>query len=391
MINVLLASSDDQFAATLTAAIGPHYVRIPDREEPSGQALLDALPPGWAPNIVLLDGAGNDGAALSLAEDLVNRHRIVTILVTNRADELALPALRAGVRDLVTSDVPAHELSGALERAANSLMVAPGDARGAAQAGVEGQVVAVVSPKGGVGKTTVSSNLAVGLAARAPGQVVLVDFDIHFGDCATALNVSAEHTLPDIARGPASHDSMALKSYLTPHASGLYLIPGSDDPAAADAVTPEDVTRLLRLLKSQFLYVVVDTAPGLSEHTLAVMDETDRLVMVTSLDVPGVRGLRKEIDTLNDLNIVTGPQHVVLNFNDPSRGLSVADVEATIRTKVDVVLPQSSAVPLSVNQGIPLLQTGGKDAFTNRLRTLVDLVAPPEHAHRRGFFARKSR
>ena len=121
----------------------------------------------------------------------------------------------------------------------------------------------MASPKGGVGKTTVSTNLAVGLAQRLPQSTVLVDLDVHFGDVASALNVTPEFTLPDMAHGPASRDPLALKSYLHLHQTGLYVVPGSESPAAADAVTSKDITQLLDTLAQQFKYVVVDTAPGL--------------------------------------------------------------------------------------------------------------------------------
>lgn len=395
MIHVLLASSRDDLAASLTDAIGPSFARVPGTPVAESPAdLYDRLPGVGRPHIVLLDSDGEDEAALSLAERL-QRDGVATILVSSRASELALPALRAGVRDLITPDIPAAELRLTLDRAAQ--LIAPQAPQHPDQVAPsapeqEGRVIAVASPKGGVGKTTVATNLAVGLAALAPQATVLVDLDVHFGDVATALNLTPEHTLPEFARSSASRDALALKTFLTRHETGLYVVPGSDDPAAADAVTPEDVSRLLTLLKTQFAYVVVDTAPGLSEHTLAVLDETDTLVLVTSLDVPGVRGLRKELDTLSQLHMKVGAQHVVLNFTEASRGLSVADVEATIRTRVDVVLPQSSVVPLSVNQGIPLLQSGGRDPVTQRLRKLVQLVAPDAApTPRRALFGRRAR
>ena len=80
--------------------------------------------------------------------------------------------------------------------------------------------------------------------------------------------------------------------------------------------------------------------------------------MLTSMDVPGVRGLRKELDVLRELCMIPAGRHVVMNFADPKGGLSVRDVETTIGTGVDVVLPRSPAVPASTNQGVPLLQSG---------------------------------
>ena len=131
-----------------------------------------------------------------------------------------------------------------------------------------------------------------------------------------------------------------------------------------------------RSLAREFRYVVVDTAPGLSEQTLAALDRATDVVMLTSMDVPGVRGLRKELDVLRELCMIPAGRHVVMNFADPKGGLSVRDVETTIGTGVDVVLPRSTAVPASTNQGVPLLQSGSRrDPMVKELRRLVSRFA----------------
>lgn len=387
MIGVLLVSSDDSIADCLRQAIGDVFGLIPGpgpQEDPAATLtrVLQATPPQ---SIVVLDARPDAGIALQVAEQARLQRGANVVLVSPPADGLAVAALRVGVRDLLPPDVGPGELRAALDRIAGQ------EAQPSAEPDplVQGRLVAVASPKGGVGKTTVATNLAVGLAQRHPQSVVLVDLDVHFGDVASALNLSPEYTLPDIARGPASRDTIVVKSYLSRHETGLLVVPGSDSPAAADAVTADDVNRLLVLLNSQFAWVVVDTAPGLSDHTLSVFDHTDTLILVTSLDVPGVRGLRKELDTLDQLGIAPGARHVVLNFNDASRGLSVADVEATIGTRVDVAVPLSTAVPLSVNQGIPLVQTGGRDTATKALMSVLDLVDPSARPDRPKIFGRR--
>ncbi|WP_129788419.1 AAA family ATPase [Promicromonospora panici] len=241
-----------------------------------------------------------------------------------------------------------------------------------------GRVVSVISPKGGVGKTTVATNLAVGLAKAEPGSTVLVDLDVQFGDVATALNLTPQHSLADAVQGVGSGDSMVLMTFLTQHETGLHVICGVDSPAAADVVTDSDVRRLLATLAADFKYVVVDTAPGLSEHTLAALDETTHPLLVTSLDVPGVRGLRKELLTLDALGMFVGSRFVALNFVERNSWLSVADAEATLGTGVDLLLPRSKAIPASVNLGVPLLQSGVRDPMTKQLRTLVGRYTAPE-------------
>ena len=155
---------------------------------------------------------------------------------------------------------------------------------------------------------------------------MLVDLDVQFGDCASALGLTPEYTLPDAVHGPASEDTMVLKTFLTQHPSGLFAVCGAESPAAGDTVRGEDVTRLLASLAREFRYVVVDTAPGLSEQTLAALDRATDVVMLTSMDVPGVRGLRKELDVLRELAMIPAGRHVVMNFADPKGGLSVRDV-----------------------------------------------------------------
>ena len=111
------------------------------------------------------------------------------------------------------------------------------------------------------------------------------------------------------------------------------------------------------------------------------MDESSDLVLVTSMDVPGVRGLRKELDALTELGMLSDSRCVVLNFTDSRAGLSVADAEATIGSAIDVSLPRSKAIPRSVNQGVPLLQSGGRDPMAKALRRLVDRFAADAGGH----------
>ena len=384
-MSALVVSRNPRVVSLVHQSWGPDaYALAADPFPPSVQSLITGLNGAPLPTVAVLDPAEWIQDGLSLAADLDHAYGVAVVLVTDRANEIGLAAMRAGVRDIVHPMAPLEEMKQALERAASH--AAPeGSQPGVPGATPQrGKVVTVASPKGGVGKTTVSTNLAVGLAMKEPNSTVLVDLDIHFGDVATALNITPEFTLPDMAHGPASRDSVALKSYLTQHQTGLFVVPGSESPAAADAVSPKEAGNLLNMLADQFTYVIVDTAPGLSEHTLSVLDQTDTLVLVTSLDVPGVRGLRKELDTLRDISIVLDSRAVVLNFTHPSRGISVGDVEASIGRKVDVVMPQSNAVPISVNQGRPLLQQGSRDPVAKQLKALVELVVAGDQVQAKG-------
>jgi pilus assembly protein CpaE len=374
MSRVVLAAADEELALRVKHAADGDVAVLPPGRLPADPArLFEQLADGELPDVLVIGPLAEMGEALALASRLdVQAPGISVVLVARAMPELWPVAMRAGIRDVLAPDLDDRDLRMALERAATAASGRRRVLRPVEEtARYTGRVIAIASPKGGVGKTTVSTNLAIGLTNAAPQSTVLVDLDVQFGDVASALGLAPEYSLPDVVHGPASEDSMVLKTFLTQHPSGLYTVCGAESPAAGDTVSGADVTRLLALLAREFRYVVVDTAPGLSEQTLASLDRATDVVMLSSMDVPGVRGLRKELDVLRELCMIPAGRHVVMNFADPKGGLSVRDVETTIGAGVDVVLPRSKAVPASTNQGVPLLQSGKRDPMAKELRRLV--------------------
>jgi pilus assembly protein CpaE len=375
---VVLAAADEELSRRVSAATDGDVSVLPPGRLPADPArLFELLADGELPEVLLIGPSAPPQEVLTLAARLdVQCPGISVVLLTEPSPELLQAAMRAGIRDLLAPTADPAEIRSAVEIAGAAAserrrVLRPVDET----ARYTGRVITIASPKGGVGKTTVSTNLAIGLTAVAPQSTVLVDLDVQFGDVASALGLTPEYTLPDVVHGPASEDTMVLKTFLTQHPSGLYAVCGAESPAAGDTVSAADVSRLLTSLAREFRYVVVDTAPGLSEQTLAALDRATDVVMLSSMDVPGVRGLRKELDVLRELCMIPAGRHVVMNFADPKGGLSVRDVETAIGTGIDVVLPRSSAVPASTNQGVPILDTGARDPFVKELRRLVSRFA----------------
>lgn len=377
MSRFVLITSDPAFERQVRqAAAGLHgtfHAIAADYLPPGPDDLLKVL--NGDPVEVIMLGPGlpmEDSLRLASLFDL-QYPELSVILVAEDEDGIALSAMRAGIRDLLQpgSDVPT--IRSLLERAS---LAAAGRRRGLGNS-VEGQpqsgrIIAVMSPKGGVGKTTITTNLAVGLGKNAPMKVVVVDLDLQFGDVASGLMLEPDKTLADAVVGAAVQDSVVLKSYLTLHPSGIYALCAPLRPSEADQISGEQVGRLLSQLSNEFQYVVVDTAPGLGEHVLATLELATDAVWVCGMDIPSIRGLRAGFGVLDDLDLVPSKRHVVLNFADRRTGLTLKDVEATIGCSVDVVLPRSRAVPYSTNKGVPLLEDGTRDPVTKGLRQFVE-------------------
>ncbi|SFO26687.1 pilus assembly protein CpaE [Geodermatophilus obscurus] len=370
---VLGAAGEELVLRVKEATDGDVYVLPPGRLPADPARLFEQLVDGELPEVLLVGPQAASQEVFGLAARLdVQCPGITVVLVADPTPEIWQEAMRAGVRDLLPPTADAGAIRAAVERAGSAAAERRRVLRPVEEtARYTGRVITVASPKGGVGKTTVASNLAIGLTETAPQSTVLVDLDVQFGDVASALGLVPEYVLPDVAHGPAAEDTMVLKTFLTQHPSGLYAVCGADSPAAGDTVTAADVTRLLTSLAREFRYVVVDTAPGLSEQTLAALDRATDVVMLSSMDVPGVRGLRKELDVLRELCMIPAGRHVVMNFADAKGGLSVRDVETAIGTGVDVVVPRSAAVPASTNQGVPIVAGSRRDPAAKELRRLV--------------------
>lgn len=335
---------------------------------------------GEAPEVLILGPGLPLDEALKFAAILDLQYPEISIVLTADDDgETALNAMRSGIRDIISPSAESDTVRALVERASLS---AAGRRRGLAPTASEGpnaeggRIVAVMSPKGGVGKTTIASNLAIGLGQISPMSVVIVDLDLQFGDIASGLMLEPEFTITDAVVGAASQDAMVLKTYLSVHPGNIYALCAPRNPIDMDRITGEHISHLLRQLRSEFQYVVVDTAPGLGEHVLATLEQATDAVWVCGMDIPSIRGLRTGFKILSELDLLPDNRHVVLNMADRKTGLTVQDVEATIGAPVDVVLPRSRTVPFSTNKGVPLLQDGSRDGVAKGLRQLVDRFKP---------------
>lgn len=318
------------------------------------------------------DVGPTDAFDLAHAIDLRFPHVIVVVAI-DPSPELWRKALHAGVRDIVAPSADDDELRWAVNRA----LEAAGHRRRELTPATDGpgaRVITVVSPKGGAGKTFVASNLAVGLARHEPGGVVLVDLDLQFGDVGHALLLMPENTMADAARARGL-DPTTLKVFLTSYESSLYALCAPESPAEGEAVPPEKVAEVLDLLMNDFSYVVNDTSSGVSDTTLEALDRSTDIVLVSDMDVPSIRALQKLLVAVDRLGMVFSRRYFVLNRSNSSVGLKEDDIEDTLGLEIDVRIPSSRHVPLSINQGQPLLLGNPRSPAARPLEDLVRRIA----------------
>jgi pilus assembly protein CpaE len=363
MTNILTVAVDTDLVSRIAAIPGHRLISISRENFTSVQSEDDFLP-----DLILVGSGLTSEQAIRYARQVLTEYPTVSVvLVSDPNRELIREATRAGIRGVIRSTINDRELAGLIKRADTS------DSAGS-NAGGSHQVIVVASPKGGVGKTTVAVNLAALLAEQAPGEVVLLDLDVQFGDVSTVLDLQPQFTLADALNSSAA-DSMLLRTLLVAHPANFHVLCGADHPAAVGRFTGDQVRKLVSQFSHNYRYVVIDTSAGLQEETLASLEEATDVAFVATLDVATLRNVRKEVDVLAELGLLPEHQYLVLNRTDRLSGLTQRDAESIVSLPVGAFVPTSASVPLAANHGQLAVHLKKKNKVRRPLREFAQTVS----------------
>ncbi len=331
------------------------------------------------PEVLLLGPELDDVSLVSLTEYLDLNHPEVAVVWVREPTPLAWQlALRSGARDVISPDADSRAITETLDRARLRLLSRQQLAKAPAPVARRGAIIVVASPKGGCGKTMVSTNVAVTIAASLPNEVLLIDLDAQFGDVASHLRLNPTYGIHSAAvaqvgsdprRGAGLSEAGELKAFLTPYEGTLMTLCAPVDPSAAEDVTADSVSSLLRVASEAFKLVVVDTGAGLDDLTLAAIDMADHLVLVSSTEVPSVRAIRTELALLDRMGS-TAQRYLVLNRSDAKVGLTLDDIERALEMKFSAKIPSTIEVPESINAGTPVALLRPRSPVTKELAAL---------------------
>jgi pilus assembly protein CpaE len=317
------------------------------------------------------------------------------ILVRKRMDSSMLAtSMRSGVRDVVAvRDL--NQLVDAVRRAqtlAEAMRTTPVSTNEGGER--SGTLITVFSTKGGVGKSTIATNLAAAIQTLDK-RVCIVDLDVQGGDVAIMLQLLPIRSLSDIESLGGGIDSSGVLSLLTSHHSGVSVLAAPLHLEARDSVSPEQVTKVLQVLKTAFEVIVVDTSPAFDDLGLSAFDLSDYLVLVGTLDIPALKNLKMATGTLDLLSMPRSQWRLVLNRADGKVGLTPAEFEKTLGLTISASIPTSRDVLASVNRGETLVASQPRHpvsvAITDLARNLVLGVSAPTGSGRESRFFRRLR
>jgi pilus assembly protein CpaE len=343
------------------------------------------------PDVILMDinMPGMDGitATERLAAD-VPTAAVIMMSVQGEADYLRRSML-AGAREFLVKPFSSDELTASIrqvwtrekEKQSRFTPVVPASERtGGGDGGVDAaSVTAVFSPKGGVGRTTVSVNLAVA-AAQAGKKVALVDASFQFGDVGVLLNLNPKNkSIADLAselQGGGEIES--LDTFMVSHSSGVRVLLAPPSPEQAELIGPASIQKVLQALRTNYELIVVDCPSNFNETTLSVLDESDLILTLLTLEITSVKNMRLFLEVCEQLGY--GPEKIrlVLNRADSTLGIRVADVEHSIGRKVDhTIVSDGRSVVYALNRGVPFFLSNREAQVSQDIQRLAMAVTGP--------------
>jgi pilus assembly protein CpaE len=345
------------------------------------------------PGVVLMDINMPDMDGIATTERLSAEApdaAVVMMSVQGEADYLRRSML-AGAREFLVKPFSSDELTASIRqvyarerekasrRAATPVMESGANGTGPGAGGRgerDGQIVAVFSPKGGVGRTTIAVNMAIAAATELGQSVVLVDASFQFGDVGVLLNLNPKNkSIADLVPELEAGEPESLDTFVINHSAGVRVLLAPPSPEMAELITPTVVKKVLEALRSEHDLVIVDCTSWFNETTLAILDVADSVLTVLSLEITSIKNMRLFLEVAEQLGYEHGKVKLVLNRADSSLGIRVTDVENSIGRKVDhTIVSDGRSVVYALNRGVPFFLSNREAQVSQDILRLATAV-----------------
>jgi pilus assembly protein CpaE len=250
---------------------------------------------------------------------------------------------------------------------------------------VKSKVITVFSTKGGVGKTTIASNLAVSLARETKKRVALVDLDLQFGDISIMLNLSVKNTISDLIKEINQLDEDLIEDYLVTHFSGVKVLPAPLKPEYSEYITSSHVEKILNTLRESYHYIIVDTSASFHETVLTSLDMSDSILFVSTLDLPTIKNVKSGLDIMDSLHYSNDKIKIILNKASEQFGIKYKDFEHTLKHPIWAYVPEDSqTVITSANKGFPFVMTRTETKVSKAIMNICNEIVKEKSGEEKG-------
>lgn len=322
------------------------------------------------PTVAVIDLNRDAERAFAVAEEIKFKLPNVRVVMTapDTNPQTILRAMRSGAEEFLTQPFNWPEVLRAFDSIRKKI-----DSH-TNRSSERGKIIAVSSNKGGVGSTTLATNLAAGLVGHRR-SVCLVDLVLQFGSVTSFLNIDASYTILDLVKNLKRIDPLFLDGSLVKHASGVRVLAEPFYAEDARRITAADIDEILDMLAQSFDYVVVDTAKEFDEMLALVLDKANMVLFVTEMDVPSLKSAHRAFELFERMGVYEKKIRLILNRYVKSKLMSLESVEKALGVKVFWTLPNNYPVAIAaVNQGLSIQDCDARSDIAKSYAGLTEAV-----------------
>ena len=314
------------------------------------------------PDIVLIDYKLGDQPTLDMIDDLamqIPEAAIITILPDNDSVRIQQVML-AGARGFLVQPFTSINLLSTLRRVRDlegRRMQSMTAKKASDQITTRPlKTITIFSPRGGVGCSTLASNLALALYEATGQRVLLMEGKLFFGHLGVIMNMRTQNTIGDLIPHVNALDEGLIFDVISKHGSGIHVLLGPSNIQIAQGIRPDDLYKVYMGVQRFFDYIVIDAGNSLTENTVTLMDSADRLMLVTTPDLAALHDASRFVQISRTLSYSDEKLMIVLNRTGLMGGVKTKDIEVALHHQISATVPDDSANALrSLNRGIPLL------------------------------------
>jgi len=364
-----MGRNEEDLAEIRNALASTHRARFLSQYENHDDLLADVIRLRPSATILLLESedAEKDFALIKKISS-VSPGTAIIAAARNASPSLVLQSMRAGAQEFLEIPIAAKELETVLNRLAELKTEAVDENHG--------RVVAVYSGKGGAGVSFFATNLA----AAMDHPTILIDLNLQAGDSASFLGIDPKYSLTDFVKNRMRLDDTLIPSLVTPHSTNLSLVAAPSEAHEAEEINADHVSEIVQILRQKFSYVILDLPHTFDPITVASFDLADDILLVLTLDIPGLRGAKRALKVFDHLGYRRDKVRVVVNRWSKSIDVELHKIEGHLGEQLIGFVPNDyRKVMDSINLGRPLIESEPASKIALEIKRIAGLVSQNNH------------
>ena len=318
--------------------------------------------------IVFIDISSNNQSISEQINTLKLFTSRIVITSTDYSTDTIVKAMRLGARDFLPKPILKEDLKRVIEM----LLLQKVSNEDSAS-----QIITIYSNKGGIGKTTIATNLAIELAKTTHDKVALIDLNLQLGDISTFLNLNPTFDVAYAVKNLIDKkDDSFLKVFERYNNTSLYVLSDPNYIEQSESITPQEIENLLKVLKRIFSYIIIDMSSNIDPNSLKILDKSDWILYTTIVNIPAIRNAQRCLNLFNSRRYPSNKVKILINRYMENDEIKVEDIESTLGEKIYWKIPNNYfSIMEAINKGMPVSDINTNSNIANSFRELAGKIS----------------